>query len=243
MDEGSDSLPLLLLPTFISSNPFFPCEFVGVWSDQRLWNGEGGESKAVNNESERGYLESFKADPYEMFEQVARPLSRCRFTYRGKRPKRGKGGIETVTTRGTYCPFSFENLQFPPRDPVFRDTSSVGNRSRVNSINCSKRWFTITSLTLEIDNLWYRHHLGFIFSTKENLVKFNEIKKRGFDLKIILLWNESNKNGERWKSIKIRVFMEESRSTSLTRFHKSSMSPIFRFKVAQDSGRGKRVGG
>ena len=33
MKAVTHSLPLLLLPTFISSNPFFPCEFVGVWSD------------------------------------------------------------------------------------------------------------------------------------------------------------------------------------------------------------------
>lgn len=180
-----------------------------------------------------------------MFEQVARPLSRCRFTYRGRDRNGGKGGLKRLQ-RAEHIVLSLSRIYNSRPGILFYVillASSVGNRSQVNSINCSKRWFTITSLTLEIDNLWYRHHLGFIFSTKENLVKFNEIKKRGFDLKIILLWNESNKNGERWKSIKIRVFMEESRSTSLTRFHKSSMSPIFRFKVAQDSGRGKRVGG
>lgn len=50
----------------------------------------------MNNESERGYLESFKADPYEMFEQVARPLSRCRFTYRGRDRNGGKGGLKRL---------------------------------------------------------------------------------------------------------------------------------------------------
>lgn len=34
------------------------------------------------------HLESFRADPYEMFEQVTRPLSGCRFTFRADRWKR-----------------------------------------------------------------------------------------------------------------------------------------------------------
>lgn len=96
----------------------------------------------MNRNEERGYLESFKADPYEMFEQVARPLSGCRFTCRG-----GKGGIEMVTTRGTYCPFSFGESRiynFRHEDPVFflifLRFLLVG--SQVNSINrsnCVKR--------------------------------------------------------------------------------------------------------
>ena len=115
----------------------------------------------------------------------------------------GKGGLKRLQ-RAEHIVLSLSRIYNSRPGILFYVillASSVGNRSQVNSINCSKRWFTITSLTLEIDNLWYRHHLRFIFSTKENLVKFNKIKKRGFDLKIILLWNESNKNGERWKNL------------------------------------------
>lgn len=105
MDEGSDSF-LSPPPDFYLEQPVLRANSPGCGAISVFETVRGGESKAVNNESERGrdgHLESFKADPYEMFEQVARPLSGCRFTYRNG----GGGRIEMVTTRGTYCPPSF----------------------------------------------------------------------------------------------------------------------------------------
>lgn len=84
MDEGSDSF-LSPPPDFYLEQPVLRANSPGCGAISVFETVRGGESKAVNNESERGrdgHLESFKADPYEMFEQVARPLSGCRFTYR-----------------------------------------------------------------------------------------------------------------------------------------------------------------
>ena len=45
-----------------------------------------------------GHLQSFKADPREMFEQVTRPLHRMPVYIPEKEE------IQMVTTRGAYCP-------------------------------------------------------------------------------------------------------------------------------------------
>lgn len=48
----------------------------------------------------------------------------------------GKGGIEMVTTRGTYCPFSFGESRiynFRHEDPVFSDTPPFPPRWRITS--------------------------------------------------------------------------------------------------------------
>lgn len=83
MDEGSDSF-LSPPPDFYLEQPVLRANSPGCGAISVFETVRGGESKAVNNESERGHLESFKADPYEMFEQVARPLSGCRFTETGE---------------------------------------------------------------------------------------------------------------------------------------------------------------
>lgn len=60
----------------------------------------------MNRNEERGYLESFKVIPMRCSSKLPARYPDTGL-HIGGGPKRGKEGDETVTTPGTYCPFSF----------------------------------------------------------------------------------------------------------------------------------------